>query len=172
MPAMKWLDSLSAPKLAILGGAGNASVLLAAVAAFAGLSRGFIGNTSCWTFAVVGYALMMVAERRLRQGIADERWPDGELEPLRRFVDRPLLKAARVVLTIPMLVASGFLPGRNAGALVLLGIFSLGYKADVKAALTRPKPAPPRVDWTSAAAPIQSEHWGERGMPLETNGLG
>jgi hypothetical protein len=162
---MKLLDSMSPERIAALSGAGSVIVLLTIAKDFL-IPRPHLPGPSlafwaAWAAVVVGYALMWAMERRLVDGIEAGRWSEDELEPLRRrlahpawtFVSWALLLAA--VLTFPISRWATY------WLLFCIWVLASGLVARLRFAL---KPA----DDSSArgglaiAAPISSEHWGQR----------
>ncbi len=112
---------------------------------------------------LVGLCLLYGTPFQLREGIANERWPANETEPLRRLVKHPAWTAATFLLVAAMLVS--LLLDRHHHRLSFWPIFLLlqmmtQLTSSFRAPYQRPG-APMPLDWTSVK-PLHSEHWGER----------
>jgi hypothetical protein len=175
------LDSLaahlSAKQTALLGLCGG---LISAVGCLAELplhaAKLHHPNTAFWLWAATGFALMllgfaiaMFARSELESGIANDRWPDTEVESLRNLVRAPVAMAIPFALFIAM-VGLILISRRNTpifwACFILIQTFTqLSY------ATRRPPETPSRwlststarwPDEISSLAPIQSQHWGNR----------
>ncbi len=111
---------------------------------------------------VVSLSGMYWAAYMLREDVANERWSAETLAPLRRLVDHPIWRGAMALLFIAMIAA---LVVTRHNRTWFWGVFCLlQTQTQIGSAIARPRPHTgpgTRLDW-SQAAPLRSEHWGER----------
>ncbi len=133
-------------------------------------------NTAFWIWTAISFALMILgfaiaffARSEIESGIANDRWPEAEVQSLRNLARSPFAMAICVALFIAMTALLVVHPRYTSAfwaCFILLQIFSQLSWA------TRPPPATPTSwlgastarwqDETASLAPIQSNHWGSR----------
>jgi hypothetical protein len=158
---MRLLRSSSPMQLSGWSGAGCLIYLAGYLTtSFNVLSRGLQGLVFLLLVGL-GMAVTWLAWERLNDGIRNETWTDDEIAPLRRLVERPvftyipwLMLASLVVMIIvpgPPHISLWFWP-------VIWANLTLGQlKVSVRPIVENRGGA----GWLNAA-PVRSEHWGER----------
>lgn len=158
---MKWLDSLSPARLAALGGVGSLLVLLSLVSATVNNPEHHRPGASFWIVVALGYALMLLCENRFARGIATQRWPEARLDALRRVLSHWAWNAALFAFWLAGIIDVIVSRTSRFGALFTMGLLAYLYVTRLNARLRISQNGPPRTNW-SDAAPLRSEHWGER----------
>jgi hypothetical protein len=109
---------------------------------------------------LIGFGIVLVDGRKLRDGMKKGVWTDAELEPLRRRLRNPvlfLISAAMVVLGIGLIVTShGF---DHAGYFCFL-IMPFQIWLQIVQAVRPVEGSRAWIDWNGSAT-VRSEHWGE-----------
>jgi hypothetical protein len=110
---------------------------------------------------VVSIILPFKVRTELESGIANQRWPEAQVQQVRSLLN----SSAAVSLMVVFLIAYATLAlqhgkARHVAYCFYLPILAIGQLA---AAAKEPKPKGPfeRLDWKSIP-PLQSSHWGER----------
>ena len=110
---------------------------------------------------LIGAALHFSAQKRLKRGIKDGRWPSAAIETLRINLESSLWRAASWACLI--LFCVGIVEGGRCNSLGM-AIFVLWQTINtLQEAVRRPNVSEPRLglDWRRCP-PLRSEHWGER----------
>lgn len=115
----------------------------------------------------VGLTLMFWAEKRFKRGFMDDLWTEAELEAARRLLTSGLWKAVAISFSVLILVSLLFVLGRNGSKAAWSWYVLMLPSQTVQRlrTLITPRAAVSSGlrDWRSLR-PIQSEHWGERGV--------
>jgi hypothetical protein len=112
-------------------------------------------------FLAAGIYLVFKAKTELESGIANQRWPEAQVERLRSIVNSPTVT---IVFVAFMLAYVSMVFQHNSFRHIAWGFYWPAQAiTQLRFACKEPKPQGPfeRLDWKTIP-PLQSEHWGER----------
>ena len=118
---------------------------------------------ACFACVLLGYLGMLWTGSTLRNNVQSDRWPAETLAPFQRVLNHVLWKIG-VGLLFLGLVAALMVQGRHHTSWFWAVFVLLQAQTQITNAFTDPRTPPGTgayTDW-SAAAPLHSEHWGER----------
>lgn len=110
---------------------------------------------------VVGFLVSARASSALKDGINNQRWPNGAVDSLRSAVHHPTWTAANVLLSF-FAIAAVFERSMFDFSWALLIVVQTMLEIRNAVRPSRKPPGPGnRIDWGNGA-PLRSDHWGER----------
>ena len=164
-PSMRRSSHLSAAQLAALSGLGG---VIAASSFFALFNPWTVPHhtpphfTALFTFQLVlllgGGVIALRSATSLESGIANNRWPEAEIDSLREISQSSIANLITFALIIGFVLLAIVLPRfRPAGWSLYVLMMTLNF---LRSQIRR-KPGPaPESKWANLA-PLRSEHWGQ-----------